>query len=56
VRSDRERLHDITEAIERIEKYVVQGRAALEMEPYLEAPGGWANSFGTCARKVFGIE
>ena len=26
------------------------------IEPYLEATGGWARSFGTCARKVFRIE
>jgi uncharacterized protein with HEPN domain len=36
VRDDRERLRDILEAIERIEKYSVRGRAALEIEDLLQ--------------------
>lgn len=36
MRDDRERLRDILEAIERIEKYAVRGRAALENEDLLQ--------------------
>jgi uncharacterized protein with HEPN domain len=36
VRDDRERLADILEAIERIEKYAVRGRTALETEDLLQ--------------------
>lgn len=36
MRDDRERLRDILEAIERIEKYAVRGRAALESEDLLQ--------------------
>ena len=32
MRDDRERLTDILEAIERIEKYAIRGRVALERE------------------------
>jgi uncharacterized protein with HEPN domain len=32
VRSDRERLLDIQEAIERIERYTVQGRSAFDRD------------------------
>jgi uncharacterized protein with HEPN domain len=36
VRSDRERLLDIVEAIERIEKYAVRGRQAFERDELLQ--------------------
>jgi uncharacterized protein with HEPN domain len=36
VRDDRERLRDVLEAIERIEKYAVRGRTALENEDLLQ--------------------
>jgi uncharacterized protein with HEPN domain len=36
VRDDRERLRDILEAIDRIEKYAVRGRTALESEDLLQ--------------------
>jgi len=36
VRSDRERLLDILEAIERIEKYLVKGRQAFEHDELLQ--------------------
>ena len=36
MRDDRERLADILEAIERIEKYAVRGRKALESEDLLQ--------------------
>ena len=36
MRDDRERLRDILEAIERIEKYAVRGLAALETEDLLQ--------------------
>ena len=36
MRDDPERLRDIFEAIERIEKYAVRGRAALESEELLQ--------------------
>ena len=37
MRDDRERLRDVLEAIERIEKYAVRGREALEDEELLQA-------------------
>ena len=37
MRDDRERLQDVLEAIERIEKYAVRGREALEDEELLQA-------------------
>ena len=36
MRDDRERLRDILEAIERIEKYAVRGRLSLEREELLQ--------------------
>jgi uncharacterized protein with HEPN domain len=36
VRDDQERLRDILEALERIEKYSVRGRAALESDDLLQ--------------------
>ena len=36
MRDDRERLRDILEALERIEKYAVRGRVALETEDMLQ--------------------
>ena len=36
MRDDRERLRDVLEAIERIEKYAVQGRQALASEELLQ--------------------
>ena len=36
MRDDRERLRDIVEAIERIEKYAVRGRSALATEELLQ--------------------
>jgi uncharacterized protein with HEPN domain len=36
LRDDRERLKDILEAIERIEKYAVQGQVALQREELLQ--------------------
>ena len=37
MRDDRERLRDVLEAIERIEKYAVRGREALEDQELLQA-------------------
>ncbi len=37
MRSDRERLIDIQEAIERIERYAVQGREAFEQDELIQA-------------------
>jgi uncharacterized protein with HEPN domain len=36
VRSDREKLQDILEAIERIERYTMQGRAAFEQNELIQ--------------------
>jgi uncharacterized protein with HEPN domain len=36
VRSDRERLLDIQEAIERIERYTVQGRSAFDRDELIQ--------------------
>jgi uncharacterized protein with HEPN domain len=36
VRSDREKLQDILEAIERIERYAMQGRAAFEQNELIQ--------------------
>jgi uncharacterized protein with HEPN domain len=36
VRDDRERLRDVLEAIERIEKYAVRGRSALEEDELVQ--------------------
>jgi len=53
VRSDRERLLDILEAIEQIEKYVGKGRSAIEQDELLQT---WfvhhVQVIGEAARKL----
>jgi len=36
MRSDREKIHDILEAIERIERYTIQGRQAFEQNELIQ--------------------